>query len=47
MAKSAPAIPRTEKASHVRLLTTAIWYELRKNNPWFTPYTVVLTSPAH
>lgn len=31
------------KATHVRLLTQAIWYELRKRSEYFTPYTVVLT----
>lgn len=31
------------KATHVRLLTQAIWYSLRQQSEFFTPYTVVLT----
>lgn len=40
------AQPPAPKASNVRLMTEAVWLELRRANPHFVPYTIILTSPV-
>lgn len=40
------AQPPAPSASGVRLVTQAVWLELRRANPQFVPYTIILTSPV-
>lgn len=46
MQATVTAQPSTPKASNVRLMTQAVWLELRRANPHFVPYTIILTSPV-
>lgn len=46
MQATVTAQPPAPKASNVCLVTQAVWLELRRANPHFVPYTVILTAPV-